>query len=163
MFRAAAVAILSLSLSSVSVFAADNDADRSDETASAATGATGAPLAGEVDWSMKPAHVGGGTKRPAALAGLYVSLAGLQVYDAMSTARGLKQGAREANPVMQQAAHNPAMFWTIKAAATAVPMMLAEKMWKRNKVGAVVMMAVANSVAATVVANNARVVGNLKN
>ena len=58
---------------------------------------------------------------------------------------------------MQGAANNSAVFWSIKAATTALPMVLAEKMWKRNKVGAVVMMAVANSVAVTVAANNARV------
>ena len=156
MFRTAAVALLSLSLSSLPVFADDNDGAGSTGTASAESAAAGARVAGEVDWSMRPVHVGG-TKRPAALAGLYVSLAGLQVYDAMSTARGLKQGAREANPLMQGAAKHAAMFWSIKAATTALPMLMAEKMWKRNKVGAVVMMAVANSVAVTVAANNARV------
>src|SRR5262245_46938090 len=162
MVRAAAVAILSFSLSSVSVLAADNDAERSIETASAETAAVGTPMAGGVDWSMRPVHVDG-MKRPAALAGLYASLAGLQVYDAVSTARGMKQGAREANPLMQGAVNNSAMFWSIKAATTALPILMAEKMWKRNKVGAVVMMAVANSVAATVAANNARVLGNLRN
>jgi hypothetical protein len=106
---------------------------------------------------MKPVDVGGGMKRPAALTGLYASLAGLQVFDVVSTARGMKQGAREANPLMQGAVSNSAMFWSIKAATTALPMIMAEKMWKRNKVGAIVMMTVANSVAATVAANNARV------
>jgi hypothetical protein len=157
MFRIAAAAILSFGLSGITVFAADGDAERSIGTGSADTAAAGDVMAGGVDWSMKPVQVGGGMKRPAALAGLYVSLAGLQVYDAMSTARGLKQGAHEANPLMQGAVNNSAMFWSIKAATTALPMMMAEKMWKRNKVGAVVMMAVANSVAATVAANNARV------
>jgi uncharacterized protein DUF5658 len=157
MFRTAAIAILTFSLSSLPTFAADNDAERSIGTASAEAAATGTLMAGDVDWSMKPVQVGGGMKRPAALAGLYVSLAGLQVYDAMSTARGMKQGAREANPLMQGAVNNSAMFWSIKAATTALPMVMAERMWKRNKVGAVVMMAVANSVAATVAANNARV------
>jgi len=156
MFRTAAVALLTVSLSSLPAFADDNDADGSIETVSVERVAAGAGVAGEVDWSMKPVSVGG-MKRPAALAGLYVSLAGLQVYDAMSTARGLKQGAREANPLMQGAANHSALFWSIKAATTALPMVMAEKMWKRNKVGAVVMMAVANSVAVTVAANNARV------
>jgi len=114
-------------------------------------------MASDVDWSMKPVQVGGGMKRPAALAGLYASLAGLQVYDVMSTARGMKQGAREANPLMQGAVNNSAMFWSLKAATTALPMVMAEKMWKRNKVGAVAMMVAANSVAAIVAANNARV------
>jgi len=158
MFRTAAIAILTFSLSALPTFAADNDAERAIEAGSVReTAAAGVSMAGDVDWSMKPIHVGGGTKRPGALAGLYVSLAGLQVYDAMSTARGLKQGAREANPMMQGAVNNSAMFWSIKAATTAVPMMMAEKMWKRNKVGAVAMMAVANSVAAIVAANNAKV------
>ena len=68
MFRTAAVAILSFSLSSISVFAADG-ADRLIETAAEETSGAGTPLAGEVDWSMKPAHVGDGMKRPAALGG----------------------------------------------------------------------------------------------
>src|SRR4249920_2117531 len=157
MFRTAAVAVLSFSLSCLSVFADDNDKEISIETASAETVAAGASAAGDLDRSLKTVYVGGGIKRPAVLAGLYVSLAGLQAYDAMSTARGLKQGAGEVNPLMQGAASNSAVFWSIKAATTALPMVLAEKMWKRNKVGAVVMMAVANSVAVTVAANNARV------
>jgi hypothetical protein len=156
MLRIAAVAVLSFSLSSLPAFAADNDADRSSEASSAASAAT-VPMATEVDWSMKPVHLGGGVKRPAALPGLYASLAGLQVFDAVSTARGMKQGAREANPLMQGAVTNSAMFWSIKAATTALPMVMAEKMWKRNKVGAVAMMVAANSVAAIVAANNARV------
>lgn len=158
MFRTAAVAILSFSLSGLPAFAADNDAERAIDAASAAeSAATGVAMAGDVDWSMKPVHIGGAAKRPGALAGLYASLAGLQVYDAMSTARGLKQGAREANPIMQGAVGSSAMFWSIKAATTALPMVMAEKMWKRNKVGAVAMMVAANSVAAIVASNNARV------
>jgi len=157
MFRIAAALIASISLSGVPALAADNDVERASATASAETVSTGGPMAGDVDWSMKPLHVGSGMKRPAVLAGLYASLAGLQVYDAASTARGLKQGAREGNPLMQGAAHNAAMFWSIKAATTALPMMLADRMWKRNKAGAIVMMALANSVAATVAVNNAHV------
>jgi uncharacterized protein DUF5658 len=156
MFRTAAVTVLSLSLSGLPAFAADNNAERPID-AVAATAATGAPMAGDVDWSMTPVHIGGAAKRPGALAGLYASLAGLQVYDAMSTARGLKQGAREANPMMQGAVNNSARFWSIKAATTALPMVMAEKMWKRNKAGAIAMMVAANSVAAIVAANNARV------
>jgi Domain of unknown function (DUF5658) len=159
MFRTAAVAVLSLSLSALPAFAADNDAERSVGAVSATESATaGAAMAGGIDWSMPPVHIGGAAKRPGTLAGLYVSLAGLQVYDAMSTARGMKQGAREANPLMQGAVNNQAMFWGLKAATTALPMIMAEKMWKKNKVGAVAMMAVANSVAAIVAANNARVI-----
>lgn len=159
MVRMSAVAVLSLGLSALPAFA-DDGADRVPEAAATtvASPAAGAVPAGEGLGSMKPIHLtADAAKRPAALTGLYVGLAGLQVYDAVSTMRGLSLGAREANPIMQGAVHNSAMFWSIKAAATAVPMVLAEKMWKKNRVGAVVMMAVANSVAAVVASNNARV------
>lgn len=143
MFRIATVAILSLGLSSVPAFAADNNAEaRATTTAAEATNAT--PV--DVDWSMPPVRFGGeSTRRPGSLASLYVSLAGLHAFDAYSTLRGVSRGAHEANPLMQGAVKNPAVFWAMKAATTAVPMMVAEKMWKKNRAGAVAVMAIAIS------------------
>jgi hypothetical protein len=94
--------------------------------------------------------------RPAALPALYLGLAATQVFDVYSTQHGLARGAREANPLMR----GGAAFWTMKAVGSAVPIVLAERMWKRNKVGAIVTMVLANGVMAAVAANNARVLGH---
>ena len=158
MFRTAAIAVLSLSLSGLPAFAADGDAERRGAESSA-DAATGAALAGDVDWSLAPVRLGGAKARPAVLPSLFVSLAGLHALDAYSTSRGLAKGAREANPLMQGAAKNSAMFWAIKAGTSVLPMLAAERMWKKNRVGAVVVMALANGVAVAVAANNAKVLG----
>ncbi len=98
-------------------------------------------------------------KRPAALPALYISLAITEALDAYTTRQGLSAGAREANPLMQGGS---AGLWTLKAVGTVVPIVLAERMWKKNKAGAIVTMVLANSVMATVAANNARVVNRLQ-
>jgi hypothetical protein len=85
-----------------------------------------------------------------------VSLAALQAFDAYSTVRGLSRGAQEGNPLMQHVAGNTVGFLALKAATTAVPMILAERMWKHNKVGAIALMVAANGVAAVVGVNNAQ-------
>ena len=97
------------------------------------------------------------TSRPAALPALYISLAALQVFDVYSSSRGLAQGAREGNPLMQGIVNNPVAFWTIKAATTVAPMILAERLWKKNKVGAIAVMVIANGVAVAVAAQNGSV------
>ena len=95
--------------------------------------------------------------RPSALRGLYASFAALQVWDAYSTSRAISAGASEANPVMRGVVGNPAAFWAVKAAATVAPMMAAERLWKRNKVAAMAVMAASNGVMAAVAAHNASV------
>lgn len=161
MFRTATAAILSLSLSGVPVWAAERDAD-SRATESKADAVTDAGAVPDVDWSLAPVRFGSAPARSRTLVGLQVSLAGLQAFDAYSTLRGLASGAREANPLVRGTAKNPALFWTLKAATTAVPMVVAQRMWKKNRVGAVVVMALANSMAVAVAANNARVIGRQK-
>jgi hypothetical protein len=93
--------------------------------------------------------------RPRVLTGLYVSLAGLNALDIYSTMRALDSGARELNPVMGSAGHPGASF-AIKAATTAGAIYLAEKLWKRNRVAAIVTMVAVNAGTAAVVARNLR-------
>jgi hypothetical protein len=93
-------------------------------------------------------------RRPAVLPMLYVSLAGLQVYDAYSTTRGLSQGARELNPVMRGIAGNSVALWTVKAATTASSIWVAERLWKRNRTAAIVTMVALNGVVASVATHN---------
>lgn len=101
-------------------------------------------------------------QRPAALPALYATLAGLQMYDGYSTMQGRSAGAREANPMMNWMTASPARFWTVKAATTAASIAIAERLWKRNKVGAIVTMAVANTVSAAVAAHNASVLRQIR-
>jgi hypothetical protein len=100
--------------------------------------------------------------RPAALPVLYASLAALQFYDGYSTLNGRSRGAREVNPMMQWMAASPARFWTVKGATTAASIVIAERMWKHSRVGAIVTMAVVNGVAAVVAARNASVLNQAR-
>jgi hypothetical protein len=159
MNRIAAIALLSFSLSSVPALAAGvNDPAEGPTTTSetAAVSAIAAPAARELtgaEWTKA-------NRRPAALPGLYASLAALQMFDGYSTHRALAAGGREANPLMKNAVGSRAAFWTIKAAMTVGPMLAAERLWKTNKVGAIAMMVATNGVMAAVAAHNAGVVKN---
>ena len=67
------------------------------------------------------------------------------------------------NPLVRAArASQPALFWALKAATTVMPMMAAERMWKKNRVGAVVLMALSNGLAVAFAANNAKVLAGRK-
>jgi hypothetical protein len=169
---AATVALLSLTLSVVPVRAEEvRGADaaavpNTGEIASpAAAEATASPRAAEtvtVASSTYPALSGSewlaARHRPSALPGLYASFAALQMFDAYSTNKALAGGGREANPFMKTVVGNRAMFWSIKAATTVAPMMAAERLWKRNKVAAIAVMAASNGIMAAVAAHNAGVI-----
>jgi len=119
--------------------------------------ATPALAADDRDATKEKRDIHQADTRPAALPTLYTSLAALQLYDGYSTLYGQSRGAREANPTMQWMATSPARFWTIKAATTAASIAIAERMWKRNRVGAIVAMAAVNGVAAAVAVHNTSV------
>lgn len=93
-------------------------------------------------------------KRPTTLAVLYGSYGLLQAMDIVTTRQAIAAGAHEANPVIKKG--NMGAMLAVKAAGGAATMFVAEKMWKKNRVGAVVLMAVANGVSAAVVAHNHR-------
>lgn len=154
MYRSVALVVLTLTVVSVPAFAAD------ETTPAAATSTTSVEtmtaFAGDVDWSLRPVEIGAG-RRPSVLPALYVSLAALQAYDAYSTTAGLSRGAQEANSLMQGVAGNKAAMWAVKAGTTAASIWLAERMWKRNRVGAIVTMVTMNGMMASVAARNASV------
>jgi hypothetical protein len=102
------------------------------------------------------------TRRPAILPALYVSVATLQALDAHSTMTALGRGGREANPLMRGVAGNRGAMLAVKAGVAGSTIYLAEKMWKRNRVGAIAMMAIVNVIDAAVVAHNYRVARNLR-
>ncbi len=95
-------------------------------------------------------------KRPAILPALYASFGAVQVWDVHSTSVAMQRGAREANAVMAPFAGHPAQMIAIKAAATAGTVFFVERLWKHNRVAAVVVMAAINGATAAVAMNNVR-------
>jgi len=146
--RIAAVAVMTTFLSTAPVFAADNRP--ADAPVTSSDGVVVAPPA-IPRLAMPP------ITRPALLPGLYAGLIALQGFDIYSTTNALRHGAGEANPMMQGIVGSPALFWSVKAAATVTPMLAAERLWKHNKAGAIAVMVVSNGVMAAVAAHNASV------
>ena len=87
---------------------------------------------------------------------LYVSFATLQALDVHSTTRALNAGAVEGNPVMRGVANQPGALIAVKAGGAASTIWLTNKLSKRNKTAAIVVMAAVNSAYAMVVAHNYR-------
>lgn len=87
-----------------------------------------------------------------ALAALYGTYGTLQVMDVSTTRKALSSGARERNPLMNNG--NLAAMVAVKAAAGASTIYFAERMWKKNRAGAVIVMAALNGVSAAIVAHN---------
>jgi len=101
-------------------------------------------------------------RRPSLLPALYASTALLQALDAHSTMKAINAGAHEANPFMKGVAGNQGALLAVKAGVAGATIYFAEKMWKRNPVGAIAMMVVVNGVNAAVVAHNYRVARSLR-
>jgi Domain of unknown function (DUF5658) len=92
--------------------------------------------------------------RPNALPVLYATLGAMQGLDIYSTRRALNAGATELNPVMRRSSRNTGAMMAVKALSTAGSIFFTERAWKKNRKGAVILMAVVNGVTAAVVANN---------
>jgi hypothetical protein len=84
---------------------------------------------------------------------LYVSFAALQLLDAHST---LTSGAREANPVVQPFVARPVAFVALKTATAVGTVYIAERLWRRDRKKALVLMVAVNAAYAAVVARNYR-------
>jgi len=96
------------------------------------------------------------SQRPAMLAPLYVSFAGLQGYDGYTTLHGVSAGARESNQIVGGLASKPAAFWAVKAGSTALTFLVAEQLWRNHhRREAVAAMIISNGLMAYVAANNA--------
>jgi hypothetical protein len=91
-------------------------------------------------------------KRPVALSALYGTYGTLQVLDIVSTRKAIAAGGREANPVM--GAGGTTRMLMVKSVGAGVSIYMAERIWKKNRVAAVVTMAVMNGITAAVVAHN---------
>ncbi len=101
-----------------------------------------------------PAGAGPAAGRPSAMVALYVSYAGLQALDAVTTLRALDAGASEQNPLVGRAAAHPGALLAVKAGVAVGTIYLAERLHKRNRAAAVVLMAVLNGAYLAIVANN---------
>jgi uncharacterized protein DUF5658 len=95
-------------------------------------------------------------RRPAALTPLYVSFAALQALDLHSTMKGVAEGGAEANPAMKPFVDQPAAFVLAKVVATAATVYVSERLWRRSRVGALVLMLSVNGAYAAIVAKNYR-------
>ena len=96
-----------------------------------------------------------GPARPRPLIPLYAAQAMLQGLDVYTTARALAAGNREANPFLKNT--SAATVIGAKLATTALGVLIAERLWKKNPKLAVVMMVAVNGIMSGVVINNARV------
>jgi hypothetical protein len=95
-------------------------------------------------------------QRPAILPALYATLGAVQAWDVYSTRAALSAGAREANPTAAAFAGSAGALLGLKAATTAGTIVFAERMWKKNRVGAIVMLAAINGATAAVSLRNMR-------
>jgi hypothetical protein len=102
------------------------------------------------------------TPRATHLTSMYMQFGMLQAVDAHSTIVALRAGATEANPLMGGVAKNAVALVGVKAASAASTIYFVEKLRKKNRVAAGVMMAAMNSAYALVVMHNARVAGGLE-
>jgi hypothetical protein len=162
---AASVIALTLTLMSAPAFAADGNIEAMAATTTIVAGfdAVGTKVpSSSVDWAAPRVTFHGATARPAMLPALYVSLAALQAYDGYSTTKGLALGAHEANGTMQGVAGRPMMLWGVKAGITVGAVLLAEHMWKSNKVASIALMVAANGVSAVVAGHNASVLKQMR-
>lgn len=100
-------------------------------------------------------------ERPAILPALYVTLGVMQAWDIYSTRAAINAGAREANPSAAPFSRNTASMLGLKAATTVSTLFFAERMWKKNRVGAVVMLIAINGATAAVSMHNMRNVKRL--
>ena len=155
MYRTVALVVLSLTIVSVSAYAAEETTSSAAAPTASFEQATPSVL-GNAVWSQRPVEIAA-ARRPSALPVLYVSFAALQGFDGYSTTANLTRGAREVNPMMHGVAGNSAAVWAVKAGSTAASIWFAERLWKTNLTGAVVTMVAINGMMASVAARNASI------
>ncbi|HUP39877.1 MAG TPA: hypothetical protein VM115_07130 [Vicinamibacterales bacterium] len=90
------------------------------------------------------------------LPALYVSLGAVQAWDVYSTSAALKGGAIERHPLVAPVAGNSAGMIATKVGTAAMPVFFAERLWKKNRVAAIVMMAGINGATAAIAMRNIR-------
>jgi hypothetical protein len=102
----------------------------------------------------------GEIRRPRALPALYISFGAIQAWDIQTTRTALARGGRELNPLMTHVSGSTARMIAVKAASTASTIYFAEKLWRKNRVAAVAVVAAINGATAAISLHNARVARN---
>jgi Domain of unknown function (DUF5658) len=105
---------------------------------------------------LQAIHLPPPPERPKLLVPMYISFAGLQVIDAHSTIKAVDRGYIEANPLVASSTRNRAAFVALKVAATASVIVGTERLWRHNRVAAVIAIAAINGAYAAIVAHNYR-------
>jgi hypothetical protein len=126
--------------------------------------APAAPLAvRRVDWRTapleitEPLRVVVRARRPQALLPLYGAFATLSALDVHSTSRALAaKRCKEGNPLLGPVAGYAPTFVAAKTAAVGAVILMTERLWRRNRAGAVVMMAVMTGTLAAIDVHNYR-------
>jgi hypothetical protein len=95
-------------------------------------------------------------ERPAILPVLYATLGAVQAWDVYSTTAAMQAGARERNPMAAAVGGNTGSLVGLKAATTASTIFFAERLWRKNRIAAVVMLVAINSATAAVSMHNMR-------
>jgi hypothetical protein len=117
----------------------------------AATQVPSAPIQPRLDVKQTPRGL---------LPALYAGNVALQVMDTHSTFRALDAGLVESNPMMGWTTAHPVAFVSMKAAATATTILVAEKIRKKYPRRAALFMAGVNTAYAFVVMHNYRATTN---
>jgi Domain of unknown function (DUF5658) len=105
--------------------------------------------------SMSSVAVAGeNEERPAMLSALYVSLGAIQGLDVHSTLAALRAGARESNPIAAPFTANAGSMIGLKVVSTATTIFFAERMWKTNRLKAILVLAAINGATAAVAMRN---------
>lgn len=146
--RYISLVLVTLLVTAATAVAADSTTPAAAGTAATAASAT----SGDAAEAARLLALAREPKRPPMLTVLYGTYATLQVADIVSTRKAIDGGAREANPLMGSG--QTARLIAMKAAGSAASIYLAEKIWKKNRVGAIVTMAAMNGLTAAVLAHN---------
>ena len=109
-----------------------------------------------VEWSAED-PVQATLKRPALLSALYVTYAGIQAFDVYTTSESLRWGGREVNPVVAPLSRDMVALSALKAATTIGTIYCVDRLWRRHRVAAVILMAGLNGAVGAVAAHNASV------
>jgi hypothetical protein len=148
--RTAVLTLVLLAANSSIAFAAD--ASQATDPAPIQTAVSRA--AKDSDPSVELSRLSQTPGRPAALPALYGTYGVLQAMDVISTRKAIAAGSRETNPLTN--AGSLGTLVAVKAIGGATTMYFAEKAWKKNRVGAIVLMTALNGATAAVVAHNVR-------
>lgn len=149
--RLALVTMMLLAVPATAAIAAEGDAAKNPAPIAAAI----AEAAKNTDAaSVNLWATGQGPRRPMALSALYGTYGTLQALDVVTTRRAIGAGAQERNPLMKSGSVGTMI--AVKAAAGVSTIYFAERMWKKNRVGAVIVMAALNGATAAIVAHNQR-------